>query len=69
MTMATEDIQYFRDIWAEMGLHDAVCESCDRPLYRAWDEWETQAAPDADGETTVTVCQECIDDGMEQAGS
>ena len=47
---------------------DAVCEACDRPLFAdAGDEWEEQLAQDADGVTTFTICQQCIEAADEEA--
>lgn len=48
--------------------HDAVCEQCGAHLFAAYGhKWEEQRARDADGETTITICERCIDAAQAEA--
>lgn len=52
-----------RERLAVAGNHSAVCESCDRPLFAGVDRWEEQPVQDADGVTTFTICEACVEAG------
>lgn len=44
---------------------DAHCESCGGALYAGFDEWQELPAQDGDGETTYTICAECVEAQLE----